>query len=98
MTTSKLDMLVSGPIGAFSVAPKPAIASPWPGGNMTPSAAIAQNTIPIRAASHDHSTEPLLDHARPAWRASQIPDTGPNKVRPGTEDDQCENGAESSRL
>jgi hypothetical protein len=33
-----------------------------------------------------------------AWRASQIPDTGPNKVRPGTEDDQCENGAESSRL
>jgi len=32
------------------------------------------------------------------WRASQIPDTGPNKVRPGTEDDQCENGAESSRL
>ena len=31
------------------------------------------------------------------WRASQIPDTGPNKVRPGTEDDQCENGAESSR-
>ena len=33
-----------------------------------------------------------------AWRASQIPDTGPNKVRSGMEDDQCENGAESSRL
>jgi hypothetical protein len=32
------------------------------------------------------------------WRASQIPDTGPNKVRPGTEDDLCENGVESSRL
>src|SRR4051794_18480525 len=32
------------------------------------------------------------------WRASQIPDTGPNKVRPGTEDDLCENGAGSSRL
>jgi hypothetical protein len=28
MTTSKLDVLVSGPIGAFSVAPSPAIASP----------------------------------------------------------------------
>jgi hypothetical protein len=36
--------------------------------------------------------------AYPPWRASQIPDTGPNKVRPGTEDDQCENGVESSRL
>ena len=32
------------------------------------------------------------------WRASQIPDTGPNKVRPGTEDDLCENGAGSSHL
>src|SRR6185295_19383670 len=32
------------------------------------------------------------------WRASQIPDTGPNKVRSGTEDDLCENGVESSRL
>jgi hypothetical protein len=32
------------------------------------------------------------------WRASQIPDTGPNKVRPGTEDDLCENGVENSRL
>jgi len=32
------------------------------------------------------------------WRASQIPDTGPNKVGPGTEDDLCENGVESSRL
>jgi hypothetical protein len=31
------------------------------------------------------------------WRASQIPDTGPNKVRPGTEDDLCENGVGSSR-
>jgi transposase InsO family protein len=34
---------------------------------------------------------------RSLWRASQIPDTGPNKVRPGTEDDQCRNGAGSSR-
>ena len=33
----------------------------------------------------------------PFWRASQIPDTGPNKVRPGTEDDLCENGVGSSR-
>jgi len=32
------------------------------------------------------------------WRASQIPDTGPNKVRPGTEDDRCGNGVGSSRL
>ena len=37
-------------------------------------------------------------HPQDLWRASQIPDTGPNKVRPGTEDDQCENGVESSRL
>jgi hypothetical protein len=35
-------VLVSGPIGAFSVAPRPAIASPRPGGSMIPSVAIAQ--------------------------------------------------------
>jgi hypothetical protein len=34
---------------------------------------------------------------RRSWRASQIPDTGPNKVRPGTEDDRCGNGVGSSR-
>jgi putative transposase len=32
------------------------------------------------------------------WRASHIPDTGPNKVRPGMEDDQCESVAASSVL
>ena len=40
----------------------------------------------------------LFDGVYATWRASQIPDTGPNKVRPGTEDDLCENGVESSRL
>ena len=37
------------------------------------------------------------DSTEGKWRASQIPDTGPNKVRPGTEDDLCENGVGSSR-
>ena len=32
------------------------------------------------------------------WRASHIPDSGPNKVRPGMEGDECQNGAESTRL
>lgn len=27
------------------------------------------------------------------WRASQIPDTGPIKVRPGMEGEECWNGA-----
>jgi hypothetical protein len=31
------------------------------------------------------------------WRASQIPDTGPNKVRPGMEDGKWPNAAGSSR-
>ena len=48
-------------------------------------------TDPDSASSRARST-------RSTWRASQIPDTGPNKVRPGTEDDLCENGVESSRL
>ena len=43
---------------------------------------------PLRPPHHD---------SRPCWRASQIPDTGPNKVRPGTEDDRCGNGVGSSR-
>jgi hypothetical protein len=37
-------------------------------------------------------------HYNSHWRASQIPDTGLNKVRPGTEDDLCENDAGSSHL
>jgi hypothetical protein len=32
------------------------------------------------------------------WRASHIPDTGPNRVRPGMEDDPCESVAASSVL
>jgi hypothetical protein len=32
------------------------------------------------------------------WRASRIPDSGPNKVRPGMEDGKWWNGAENSRL
>ena len=32
------------------------------------------------------------------WRASQIPDTGPNKARTGTEGIKCQNGAGSTRL
>jgi group II intron reverse transcriptase/maturase len=30
------------------------------------------------------------------WRASHLPDSGPNKVRPGMEDAECQNGAGSS--
>lgn len=33
-----------------------------------------------------------------AWRASQIPDTGPNNVRIGTEGSKCQNDAGSTRL
>jgi hypothetical protein len=33
-----------------------------------------------------------------AWRASHIPDSGSNKVRPGMEDAGCQNGAGSSAL
>jgi hypothetical protein len=32
------------------------------------------------------------------WRASHIPDSGPNKVRPGMEGDECQNGAGNTRL
>jgi hypothetical protein len=32
------------------------------------------------------------------WRASPIPDSGPNKVRPGMEEWKCQNGARSSPL
>ena len=32
------------------------------------------------------------------WRASQIPDSGPYRVRPGMEDGECRNGGGSSRL
>ncbi|HEX3304840.1 MAG TPA: hypothetical protein VHS32_01170, partial [Streptosporangiaceae bacterium] len=56
-------------------------------------------TLPKKSALTDYSYRTSHDHQRAflAWRASQIPDTGPNKVRPGTEDDQCRNGAGSSR-
>ena len=32
------------------------------------------------------------------WRASEIPDTGSNRVRPGMEDGECQNGAGSLRM
>jgi hypothetical protein len=35
---------------------------------------------------------------REQWRASQIPDSGPNKFRPGMEDGKCKNGARNSPL
>ncbi|HSV67567.1 MAG TPA: hypothetical protein VLJ59_16890 [Mycobacteriales bacterium] len=37
---------------------------------------------------HTHSTSTR-------WRASQFPDSGPNKVRSGMEDGKCRNGAGS---
>ena len=55
-------------------------------------------------------TEPLIDKTthsedhkalmatRADWRASHIPDSGPNKVRPGMEGDECQNGAGNTRL
>ena len=49
-------------------------------------------------ARHPPGAHPRRHRPPDRWRASQIPDTGPNKVRPGTEDDLCENGAGSSRL
>ncbi len=35
-------------------------------------------------------------YTRADWRASHLPDSGPNKVRPGMEDAECQNGAGSS--
>src|SRR5664279_1807615 len=32
------------------------------------------------------------------WRASEIPDTGSNRVRPGMEDGECQNGVGSLRM
>jgi hypothetical protein len=32
------------------------------------------------------------------WRASQIPDRGPNKVPPGMEDDECKRNVGSTAL
>jgi hypothetical protein len=55
------------------------------------------NKQQLKTAPH-HDPGQELSPQDEIWRASQIPDTGPNKVRPGTEDDLCENGAGSSHL
>jgi hypothetical protein len=49
------------------------------------------------ALRHLPSGYPQINRAW-MWRASHIPDTGPNRVRPGMEDDQCESVAASSVL
>ena len=68
----------------------------WRGRPLT-SHEVVVNTINTIAATTTRTG--LRVHAElDTWRASQIPDTGPNKVRPGTEDDLCENGAGSSHL
>jgi hypothetical protein len=63
---------------------------------------LVGTALPILTRAGDNlAIHRALDDAQPGdilWRASQIPDTGPNKVRPGTEDDLCENGVGSSRL
>ena len=46
-----------------------------------------------RPLSSPESTPPQM-----VWRASQIPDSGPNKVRSGMEDGECKNGARNSPL
>ena len=56
-----------------------------------------RSQLPLHHRQH-HRTGRALTIRHQPWRASQIPDTGPNKVRPGTEDDLCENGAGSSHL
>jgi hypothetical protein len=50
----------------------------------------------LDADPHGHATVTDTQVAQPftdVWRASPIPDTGPNKVPPGTEGDKCQNGA-----
>jgi hypothetical protein len=47
--------------------------------------------LPANPSQEHHQGQPL-------WCASEIPDTGSNRVRPGMEDGECQNGAGSLRM
>jgi hypothetical protein len=63
-------------------------------------AGTAAGALTGTPVSSDQTSKPRVDGdgCGVNWRASEIPDTGSNRVRPGMEDGECQNGAGSLRM
>jgi hypothetical protein len=59
---------------------------------------VAPTNESLLASEAAMKPSPVPGVLTPDWRASHIPDSGPNKVRPGMEGDECQNGAGNTRL